>query len=98
MLYMLTINGNQYGCYTTRANAVAALTDVRTEGVEGEADIKQVDNDHDSELVKRWEVYPWLRGPLTPLVIGLPLPGIFGCSSLFSVKCLKCASSKKKPR
>ena len=20
MLYMLTINGNQYGCYTTRAN------------------------------------------------------------------------------
>ena len=36
MLYMLTINGNQYGCYTTRANAVAALTDVRAEGGEGD--------------------------------------------------------------
>jgi len=62
MLYTLTINGNQYGCYTTRANAVAALTVVRAEGVEAEAEIKQIDDDHDPELAKRWEVYPWLRG------------------------------------
>ena len=62
MLYMLTVNRNQYGGYTTRANAVAALTDLRAEGVEGEAEIKQIDYDHDSRLAKRWEVYPWLRG------------------------------------
>jgi len=41
MLYMLTIDGTQHGCYTTKANAIAALTLLRAEGFDGEAQIKQ---------------------------------------------------------
>ena len=56
MLYMLTINGTQYGCYNTKANAVAALTRLRAEGVEGDAQIKQIDYDHDAELTEKMGV------------------------------------------
>jgi hypothetical protein len=53
MLYMLTIDGNQYGCYSTKANAVAALTRLRAEGVEGDPQIKQIDYDHNAEVAEK---------------------------------------------
>jgi hypothetical protein len=52
------IDGNQYGCYSTKANAVAALTHLRAEDVDGEAQIKQVDYDHDSELAEKMRGLP----------------------------------------
>jgi len=53
MIYMLTVDGEQHGCYTTKADAVSALTRLRAEGVEGEARIKQIDYDHDSEMAEK---------------------------------------------
>jgi hypothetical protein len=57
MLFMLTIDGTQHGCYTTKANAVAALTRLRAEGVDGEAQIKQIDY-HDAELADKMRGLP----------------------------------------
>ena len=59
MLYMLTVDGAQHGCYTTKANAVAALTRLRAEGVEGEAQIKQIDYDHDAEVAEKMRGEMW---------------------------------------
>ena len=53
MIYMLTIDGTQHGCYTTKSNAVAALTRLRAEGLDGEAQIKQIDYDHDAEMADK---------------------------------------------
>ena len=53
MIYMLTIEGTQHGCYTTKSNAVAALTRLRAEGLDGEAQIKQIDYDHDAEMADK---------------------------------------------
>jgi hypothetical protein len=58
MLFMLTIDGTQHGCYATKANAVAALTRLRAEGVDGEAQIKQIDYDHDAELADKMRGLP----------------------------------------
>ena len=52
MIYMLTIDGTQHGCYT-KSNAVAALTRLRAEGLDGEAQIKQIDYDHDAEMADK---------------------------------------------
>jgi len=65
MIYMLTIDGTQHGCYT-KSNAVAALTRLRAEGLEvaaltrlraegldGEAQIKQIHYDHDAEMADK---------------------------------------------
>ena len=53
MIYMLTIDGTQHGCYTTKSNAVAAVTRLRAEGLDGEAQIKQIDYDHDAEMADK---------------------------------------------
>ena len=53
MIYMLTIDGTQHGCYTTKSNAVAALTRLRAEGLDGEAQIKQIHYDHDAEMADK---------------------------------------------
>jgi len=58
MLYMLLIDGTQHGCYTTKANAVAALTLLRAEGFDGEAQIKQIDYDHDAEVADKMRGLP----------------------------------------
>jgi len=58
MLYMLTIDGTQHGCYTTNANAIAALTLLRAEGFDGEAQIKQIDYDHDAEVADKMRGLP----------------------------------------
>jgi hypothetical protein len=59
MIHMLTIDGTQHGCYTTKADAVAALTRLRAEGEEGDAQIRQIDYDHDAEVTEKMQGGMW---------------------------------------